>query len=66
MKILKVVWCVFESFCFGAGLFILIVGLTTTVTGGRISIQKGDKQESNLSQDKTKCVITLSEENKHE
>ena len=66
MRILKGVWFVFESICFGIGLFILVVGLTAIVSGGSISVKKDEKQVYCYSLDKTKCVITLSEENKHE
>lgn len=66
MKILKAVWFVFESICFGVGLFILVVALTAVVSGGSISISKDEKPVFCYSVDKNQCIKTLSEENKYE
>lgn len=66
MKILKAVWFVFESICFGIGLFILIVALTAVVSGGSISISKDEKPVFCYSLDNNQCINTLSEETKHE
>ncbi len=66
MKLLKVVWVVFESFCFAIGLFICISVLTTLVNGGSINVNKNGEQIYCFSTDNKMCLNTLSEETKHE
>lgn len=65
MKILKVLWIVFENICYAIGFLILFTVLTMVLNGGTIEVKKDGKQAYCYSTDKTKCEIS-SEENKHD
>ena len=65
MKILKVLWIVFENICYAIGFLFLFTVLTMVLNGGTIEVKKDGKQTYCYSTDKTKCEIS-SEENKHD
>lgn len=65
-KVLKVVWILFENFCFAIGFFICITLLTVVLGGGNISVTKSGKTMYCFPTNNEICVKTLSEENKHE
>nr|DAY73772.1 MAG TPA: hypothetical protein [Caudoviricetes sp.] len=66
MKILKIIWILFENVCFAIGFFVCISLLTAILGGGNISATKNGEQVYCFPTNNKNCVNTSSEEIKHE